>query len=227
MVGGQALIAKQAWSDPLLSSTIAAFRVVVVILFGAGLLISLLVLLITQKRGFTAYKRIIDRFSTARSTQFNLNISFPEHDELGDLGKHLNRFLGELRKFDRIKVERMRASQQQAGYLAEALGKGMLVVNSENKITYTNSHLRTLFNLGEKSVAGLPVNTLFQSEQVLETLEQFKEKPKNQVLDNLKIKSGDVTYRAKAVLVPIINSEVNLVETMIIFEYVQKKMLQK
>ncbi|MFW6180993.1 MAG: PAS domain-containing protein [Spirochaetota bacterium] len=226
VVGGQALIAEEAWSDPSIRSAVTVFRLVVVFLFGAGFVISGMILMITQRRGFTAYKRIIDRLSTARSTQFNLNISFPEQDELGDLGRYLNRFVRELREFDRIKVERLRAYQQQVSYLAEAAGKGIVVVNRENRITFANSSFRQSFNLGEKTVVGLPVGTVLQNERVLQALEQIGEKPRDTVLDDLKIKSGEVLYKTKVTLVPIITSEVRLIETMLVFEYIQKKMLQ-
>ncbi len=226
VVGGDALIAEDAWSDPSIRSAVTAFRVVVVVLFGAGFVISGLILLVTQQRGFTAYRRIIDRLSTARSTQFNLNIKFPEQDELGDLGRHLNRFVRELREFDRIKVERMRAYQQQVSYLAEAVNKGILVVSRENKITFANSTFRQSFALGEKTVVGLPVSTVLQNDRIMETLEEIEGTPRDQVLEDLKIKSGEVMYKTKVVLVPIITSEVRLIETMIVFEYIQKKMLK-
>lgn len=226
VIGGPALIASEAWSDPAFRSAVTMFRLVVVFLFGAGFVISAIILIVTQRRGFLAYKRIIDRLSSARSTQFNLNISFPEQDQLGDLGKHLNKFIQRLREFDRIKVERLRAFQQEVNHLAEAMEKGVLVVTKDNRISFANSHFKQLFNIGDRTVAGLPMGAVLQNERVLAALEEIREKPKDHLLDDLKIKSGEVTYKTRVAIIPIISSDVRLMETLIIFDYVQKKMLQ-
>ena len=65
-----------------------------------------------------------------------------------------------------------------------------------------------------------------ENEIMVDTLNNLSDKPKNQVLSDLKIKAGDANYKAKAILIPIINSEASLMETMIVFEYIQKKKLQ-
>jgi signal transduction histidine kinase len=226
VIGGRALIAGGAWRNPAIADAVTIFRLVVIFLFGAGFVISAIILVVTQQRGFTAYKRIIDRLASAKSSQFNLNISFPEQDELGDLGSYLNRFVKELREFDRIKVERMRAAQQQVNFLAEAMEKGVLLVSRENKIDFANSHFRELFKTGERTIVGLPIGSVLQNDEIMKALGEIQEKPKNKVLHDLKIKSGEVVYKTTASLVPIISSEVRLLSTLIVFDYIQKKMLQ-
>ena len=68
-------------------------------------------------------------------------------------------------------------------------------------------------------------------EQILEEIttevEQIKEKPKNMVLEDLRIKVGETVYKTKVTIVPIISSEVMLMQTMIVFDYIQKKVLQR
>lgn len=226
VVGGPALIVSYAWSEPSIRSAVLAFRLVVVFLFGAGFVISSLVLVVIRRRGFVAYKRIIERLSSDRSMSFNLNVTFPEQDEFGNLGKWLNKFMQRLRDFDRIKVERLRTTQQRITFLSEIVDKGIVTISNENRIIYANSHFIDLLNIGEKTVVGLPINRVVENEYILKALEEIKEKPKNQVLDDLKIKSGDTVYKTKVMIVPIISSEVELVETMIIFDYIQKKVLQ-
>jgi hypothetical protein len=90
-----------------------------------------------------------------------------------------------------------------------------------------NTHFIKLLNLGEKSVIGLPINTVIENESIIHVLEEIRDKPKNQVLEDLKIKSGDTVYKTKVTIVPIISSEVTLMETMIIFDYIQKRVLQR
>lgn len=224
-IGGPSFLARQEWNDPSVESAFVAFRMVVVAFLGSGLVISSLFLLIVRKRGFVAYKRIIDRLSSERSMSFNLNISFPEHDEFGNLGKWLNKFIAKLREFDRIKVERLRAAQQTVAFLSEAIGKALIILSNEGKITYANSQFGKSLNIGEKTISGLPINKVIENEKLLATLEELKEKPKNQVLTDLKIKKGEVVYKTKIRIFPIISSEVSLMETMIIFDSLQKKVL--
>ena len=53
----------------------------------------------------------------------------------------------------------------------------------------------------------------------------FKRLKYEEVLSDLKIKSGEITYKTAITVIPIINSDVRLMETMIIFDYIQKKVL--
>jgi hypothetical protein len=66
-----------------------------------------------------------------------------------------------------------------------------------------------------------------ENEEISEALEQIKEKPKNLVLEDLKIKVDETVYKTQATIVPIISSDVELVQTMIIFEYIQKRVLRR
>lgn len=225
VVGGPALIVSYAWSEPSIQSAILIFRLVVVFLFGAGFVISSLVLVMIQRRGFVVYRRIIERLSSDRSMSFNLNITFPEQDEFGNLGRWLNKFMQRLREFDRIKVERLRAAQQRIAVLSDMVEKGIITVSPENRIIHANSHFVDLLNIGEKTIVGLPINRVIESEEVLKVLEEVKEKPKDRVLDEIKIKVGERFYRAKVRIIPIISTSVELMESMIVFDSLSKKVL--
>ncbi len=226
VVGGPALIVSYAWKEPSIQSAVSVFRVIVIVVFGAGFVISSLTIIVTRRRGFVAYKRIIDRLSNTRSTQFNLNVTFPEQDEFGDLGKWLNRFISQLKDFDRIKVERLRAAQQKVAFLSESIDRGLVIINTEDKINYANSLFVKQFNIGDKTVLGLPLNKVIENEEIENSLQEIHEKPKNQELDEIRVKAGTVTYKTKVTIVPIISSDVALMETMIIFDHIQKKVLR-
>lgn len=225
VIGGPTLFVSYKWSDTEIEYAVFIFRIVIVVLFGSGFVISSFFFMVTRRRGFASYKRIIDRISSDRSMSFNLNIQFPEQDEFGDLGKWLNKFMAQMREFDHIKVERLRASQQKIAFLSEMTERGLLIVSDEKKITYINSHIIRLLNIGDKTVVGLPINKVIENETLDGVLEDLKIKPKNQTLEDLRIKSGDVGYKTKLDIVPIISSDGALMETMIIFHYIQKKRL--
>jgi PAS domain-containing protein len=226
IIGGPALVKGYEFSDPAIISAAVILRTVVIFFFGAGFVISLLLLIVKRRMGFIAYKRIIDRLSSDKSMSLNLNVSFPDRDEFGNLGRWLNKFMDQMRRFDKIKVERLRASQQKIQFLAEALDRGLLFLSSENKITYANSQFKKLLNIGEKTIIGLPIDKVVQNDQLINALLDLKDKPKDQVLDDLKLKSGDVVYKTKTLIVPIISSEAELMEIMVVFERIQKKVLQ-
>ena len=86
--------------------------------------------------------------------------------------------------------------------------------------------LTKAFNIGDRTLVGLPVGKVIGNETVLETVEGMKDKPKNTVLDDLKVRVGDTGYRVKATVVPIISTEVTLMETMILFDHIQKRVLK-
>jgi signal transduction histidine kinase len=227
IIGGTPLFEGWEYVDPAVISSLIIFRIVVILLLGTGFVASSLLLVITRRKGFVAYNRIIDRLGSGRSMNFNLNISFPEQDEFGNLGSTLNKFMEQVRLFDRLKVERMRALQQQISFLMERMDKGIIILTEENRVDSINTELRKLLNIGDKKVAGLPIIRLVENEEISEALEQIKEKPKNLVLEDLKIKVDETVYKTQATIVPIISSDVELVQTMIIFEYIQKRVLRR
>jgi PAS domain-containing protein len=227
VAGGPALIVGYAWKDPAIQNAMRLFRLVVVFVFGASFVISSFILVISRRRGFVAYKRIIERLSSDRSMNFNLNITFPEEDEFGNLGKWLNKLLAHLRDFDRIKVERLRAAQQEFNVLVEAVEKGLMVVDADGKIKAVNSHFRRLFNTGDKTIVGLPLDSVLHGEKVEETLTEIAENPKNRELEDIMIESSEVTYKTTVRITPVISSDVALMETLFIFDYIQKKALHR
>ena len=225
IIGGPALIKSYQLKDPALESAALIFRHIVIIFFGAGFVASSFIFLVKRKRGFSAYRRIIERLSSEGSMSFNLNVTFPEKDEFGNLGSWLNRFIQQMKVFDKIKVERLRASQQKIAALSEMCDRAIVVLSEEMKIIYANSHFKSLLNIGEKNIIGLPFKSVVTNEKLMEALDGLDAKPKNQVLKDVKVKSGDITYKSTITVVPIISSEVMLMETMIIFDYIQKKVL--
>ena len=227
VIGGPPLVKGYAAIEPAVGSGLLLFRLVVIFLFGAGFVISSYVLVVSRRRGFVVYRRIIDRLASGRSTNFNLNIQFPEQDEFGNLGHWLNKFMNQVRVFDRLKVEKLRALQQQVAYLSESVEKGIVVLDEEDRIEWVNSHFRKLLNIGDKTVAGLPIHKIVENESILGALTEIRDKPKNRVLDDLKIKAGDTVYKTKVTLVPIISSELTLMKTMILFDHIQKRVLQR
>jgi transcriptional regulator with PAS, ATPase and Fis domain len=225
IIGGPPLIEVYELKDPALESAAFIFRHVVIIFFGAGFVVSSFIFLMKRKRGFSAYRRIIERLSSEGSMSFNLNVTFPERDEFGNLGSWLNRFIQQMKVFDKIKVERLRAAQQKISALSEMCDRAIIVLSEEMKIIYANSHFKNLLNIGEKNIMGIPVESVLENEMLITALNGLEQKPKNQVLKDVKVKSGDVTYKTTITVVPIISSDVRLMETMIIFDYIQKKVL--
>jgi hypothetical protein len=74
-------------------------------------------------------------------------------------------------------------------------------------------------------VVGLPINKVIENETFQNSLEELRDKPKNQVLEDLRIKYDKIVYKTKVTVIPIISSEVSLMETVIIFDYISKKVL--
>jgi PAS domain-containing protein len=225
IVGGPPLLVGYEWGDASIVFGTRVFRLIVIFLFGTGFIVSSFLFFVMRRRGFTAYKRIIERLSSERSTNFNLNIQFPETDEFGNLGKWLNRFIEKVREFDRIKVERLRTSQQKITALSENMEKGVILLTGENRVSYVNGQFVKLLNIGSKTVVGLPIEKVLENEQLDNALIEIRKKPKDQILEDLKIKSGEAVYKAKLTVIPIISSELAVMESIIIFDYISKKVL--
>src|SRR3972149_9212941 len=94
-----------------------------------------------------------------------------------------------VRDFDRIKVERLRASQQKINALSEAMEKGLLLVSNEGKIYYANAHFKKVLNLGEKNIVNLPLEKVIQNDKLQKVLGEIREIPKDQVMNDIKIRA--------------------------------------
>ena len=81
IIGGRPLVEGWESVEPAVTSSLIIFRIVVILLLGTGFVTSSLLLVITRRKGFVVYKRLIDRLGSGRSNNFNLNITFPEEDE--------------------------------------------------------------------------------------------------------------------------------------------------
>ena len=53
----------------------------------------------------------------------------------------------QVRLFDRIKVEKLRALQQQISFLMERIDKGIIILTEENRVDSINTELRKLLNM--------------------------------------------------------------------------------
>ena len=80
-----------------------------------------------------------------------------------------------------------------------------------------------MLNTGEKTVVGLPLNRVIESEEIGLALEEIEKKPKDRTLEDLRIMSGDYGYKTTVNMVAIISPDVDLLETMIVFRNIQKK----
>jgi PAS domain-containing protein len=130
-----------------------------------------------------------------------------------------------MREFDRIKVERLRASQQKLSAIADIVDKGILFVSNDGKISFANKAFSGAFDTGGKTVVGLPLNRVVESEEIGRALDELRKKPKDRTLTDIRIRFGDSGYKARVDMVPIISPDVDLLETMIVFDSLQKKRL--
>jgi hypothetical protein len=72
----------------------------------------------------------------------------------------------------------------------------------------------------------LPLDKVVQNDRLQKVLGEIREIPKDQVLNDIKIRADGAAYKAKVSIIPIIDSEATLVETVLVFNRISKKTVQ-
>jgi uncharacterized integral membrane protein len=117
-----------------------------------GILLALFLFLSSFHIGITRYARLIQRLPPVRAGVFSLQgVVFPEGDEYGNLGKHLNKLIAILSEFDALKGERLAAAEGAMRRLAERLPTPLLALGTNRRVLFVNGCWKEAFGI-ERSV---------------------------------------------------------------------------
>ncbi len=116
-------------------------------------------------------KRISNALLRAEKGELDINITINANDELGNLGRQLNRVFGRLREFDQKKANYILELEHRFRAIAGSISEGVLVVNRDNKIVYANPAIEPLLGVSAKSAIGRGVEDFANLRPLLSELE--------------------------------------------------------
>lgn len=135
--------------DALLSQ-LNGIYLFIIILSIIAFLYGTLILVFTFLRGINKYREIVRRLDAVEERgDYDLaSIEFQPEDEFGNIGRTFNDVIARLRKFDSLKVQRIKIEAQKFEMLAEEIPYPVMVINTEGSdktVSYYNKHFRDTF----------------------------------------------------------------------------------
>lgn len=124
--------------------------------------IFLLIYYYIRYRSIEHYKRCIEEFKKMQNMDTLIfSERFPEKDEFGDLGKHLNSFMLLLKRFDDLKKERIFLEKRKVKYFIDFINIPIIIIDKEGYIVDINSTFYKKFNItSDKLFKGIKIYTL-------------------------------------------------------------------
>lgn len=116
----------------------------------------------------STYMKILKKFDIMDLDRFNLDIKFPESDELGNLGRYLNNFLKTLSDFDNLKREKITLLDKGNSVLLNMVNMPVIIINDKLEIVKVNANFFKELKINNKiDVEATKITVLFQGEESL------------------------------------------------------------
>jgi len=215
-------ILKQYKNAANLAPTLKQFNLIIIILSGGGFLISLLIFITSFRSHAGKYNRIIDKLDIVKAGTFSLsNISFPKEDEFGNLGERLNKLIRILNDFDKMKADKLIASNNKLLLLGNKIEEAICVITPEFRFSFSNNAFNTAFDLKE-SKEHFKINAVFQSPELEEIINKtiFKNTETREM--ELSINSKEYKYKTIISCLPVFSNNFKVSEAFIFFHEIKK-----
>jgi PAS domain S-box-containing protein len=76
------------------------------------------------------------------------------HDEIGELGRFINRMMDQIRIFDQLKVRKITEERRRLEVLSNLLSEGVILVDSDGRVCCINPAALDFFGLSQSDVEG-------------------------------------------------------------------------
>jgi PAS domain S-box-containing protein len=90
----------------------------------------------------------------AQEEEFRVNIDVTTNDEIGELGRFINRMMDQIRVFDDLKVRKITEERRRLEVLANLLREGVILVDYDGRVCAINAAALEFFGLSQSDVEG-------------------------------------------------------------------------
>jgi PAS domain S-box-containing protein len=131
---------------------------------------SLLLGLYLPRKIVMPIRRLTNLIKRAQEEDFRVNIDVTSNDEIGELGRFINRMMDEIRVFDELKVRKITEERRRLEVLANLLHEGVILVDRDGRICYINPTALEFFGLNLSDVEGRPLKDIPLDEPLRQAL---------------------------------------------------------
>jgi PAS domain S-box-containing protein len=98
--------------------------------------------------------RLTDLIKRAQEEDFRVTIDVTSNDEIGELGRLINRMMDQVRVFDDLKVRKITEERRRLEVLANLLSEGMILVDGDGRVCQINPSALEFLGLNLSDVEG-------------------------------------------------------------------------
>lgn len=131
---------------------------------------SLLLGLYLPRKIVVPIRRLTDIIKRAQEEDFRVNIDVRSTDEIGELGRLINRMMDHIRVFDDLKVRKITEERRRLEVLANLLHEGVILVDKDGRVCYINPIALEFFGLNLSDVEGRPLKEIPINEPLRQAL---------------------------------------------------------
>jgi PAS domain S-box-containing protein len=115
---------------------------------------SLLLGLYLPRKIVVPIRKVTKLIKRAREEDFRINIDVTSNDEIGELGRFINRMMDQIRVFDDLKVRKITEERRRLEVLSNLLREGVILVDSDGRVCCINPAALDFFGLSQSDVEG-------------------------------------------------------------------------
>ena len=121
---------------------------------------SLLLGLYLPRKIVVPIRRLTNLIKRAQEEEFRINIDVTSTDEIGELGRFINRMMDQIRVFDDLKVRKINEERRRWEVLSNLLREGVILVDGDGRVCGINPAALDFFALSQSDVEGRSIKEI-------------------------------------------------------------------
>jgi PAS domain S-box-containing protein len=121
---------------------------------------SLLLGLYLPRKIVVPIRRLTNLIKRAQEEEFRINIDVTSTDEIGELGRFINRMMDQIRVFDDLKVRKINEERRRWEVLSNLLREGVILVDGDGRVCGINPAALAFFALSQSDVEGRSIKEI-------------------------------------------------------------------
>jgi PAS domain S-box-containing protein len=115
-------------------------------------------------------RKLTNLIKRAQDEDFRVNVDVAGSDEIGELGRFINRMMNQIRVFDDLKVRKITEERRRLEVLSSLLREGVILVGNDGRICCINPAALDFFGLSQSDVEGRSLKEIPLEEPIHQAL---------------------------------------------------------
>jgi HAMP domain-containing protein len=117
------------------------------------------------------FKKINDAVRELQDCNFDVSIYYNQDDEIGELARELNKMIGNMKKFEQLRTDRISVEHRKFDTLANMIKKNIMIANAKGELTYMNNPMYALLEMQSDDVINKNITDTVMPDSIIETFE--------------------------------------------------------